>query len=131
MSANFIAQVIQNCPVDFTECPAGIDTSCVVKLTTDCFARMNAGLLAGGGGGQRGGGSNSLNFDTIIPYLVLHRVKLVNSKTTAPLGVVATVKGKLKVSASNFDTLVKVSKFLDTNEIKQINSILRNKPKDY
>jgi hypothetical protein len=52
MSGEFIANVISTCALNFdsTECAGGIDTGCVVKLTTDCFERMNCNLATGGGG---------------------------------------------------------------------------------
>lgn len=127
-SINIITQVLKNCPIDFTECPHGLDTACVVKLTTDCFSRMNTNVVAAAAGIQTGGGSG-LNFDSIVPYLVANGVRVLKSTTLVPVGIINTVSDRrLKLG---FDEQVSVGKVLNTGQIAEINSVLTRKPKNY
>lgn len=129
-SINIITQVLKNCPIDFTECPHGLDTACVVKLTTDCFSRMNTNVIAAAAGIQTGGGSGSgLNFDSIVPYLIANGVRVLKSTTLVPAGIINTVSDrKLRLK---FDEQIAVGKVFNTGQIAEINSVLTRKPKNY
>lgn len=127
MSGSVITELLKSCPIDFTECPHGLDTACVVKLTTDCFSRMNTNIVSAAAGIQTGGGR--LNFDSIVPYLLANGERVLKSTTLVPAGIINTVcdrKVRLK-----FDDQVAVGKVLSTGQIAEINSVLTRRPKNY
>jgi hypothetical protein len=127
MSGNFIANVLNNCVINFdsSECANGIDTNCVLKLTTDCFDRMNAKILSTemiGGGGA---------YDAIIPHLLSRKISKVTRSTKIPIGIMRTLNDDPKLKEYAFSKMIQLGIGLKSSQIADINSILKRRPKDY
>ena len=101
-----------------------INEKCLLKLTKDCFHRMNKNFLHNSleqhGGG--GGGNSSNNMDSIIPYFLSHGITKINKKSEIPMG--------LLLNNSDLTTMVTME-YLNSDQIRYINNILSKKPKNY
>lgn len=131
MSSQTIASALQNCPLDFSSCPQGIDTDCVVKLTLDCFSRMNSNLIGGGKkvpGEQSGGGPNDFNPDSIIPYLIGHNISRITRNTMVPEAILHSVKDE---RTGSIDLEIRAGNILFSRDIQRINEILSARPDSY
>jgi len=128
MASHIISNALKHCNIDLSECPTTLNTTCLQKLTNDCFDRMNKNIISKE---QRGGGNDSaLNYDSIIPYLIANNIKVLKSSTNVPLFILNTVKSSHLVSY-DMNNEIEVSAILSTLDIANINSVLSRKPKKY
>jgi hypothetical protein len=99
-----------------------INTSKLLKLTNDCFDRMNTNIK--NQSEQTGGGS--LNLDSLVPYLVSRDINFVDRNTVVPSYILSTVLSPIKIKSK----LTKLS-ILSTDDLKTINYVLKSKPSNY
>ncbi len=99
-----------------------LNEKCLLKLTKNCFERMNNNLTSM----EQTGGSDEdkeYNNDTIIPYFLSYGIKIVDKNSYIPLG--------LLIGNSDLTSKIKLGEYLDKNKIENINQILSQKPKDW
>ena len=107
-----------------------LDTRILLKLTNDCFSRMNNNIKVKEVSEQRGGrvGCEQLVLDSIIPYLISIDTTRVSGSTKVPEAILNTVVGK---ASGRFDMPVALRSVLDRNDINVINHVLTNRPHSY
>ena len=103
-----------------------LDTNVLLKITNDCFTRMNNNINDKAVG-QRGGGSHIV-LDSIIPYLVSINTMKVSGSTKVPEAILYTVVGKAQ---GRFDLPLSLDSILDRDDIQLINRVLHNRPRNY
>ena len=106
-----------------------VDTNVLLKLTTDCFSRMNNNIKSKAARNieQRGGGSQ-LILDSIIPYLVSTNARKISGSTKVPEAILYTTTGRAQ---GRFDRLIRIDSTLNRNDIITINNVLSRRPDSY
>lgn len=123
MSAKLIADVIDNCGIDFnpTDC-MNVNDECILKVTLKCFKQMAENALPRAENGQTGGAQEQINTVPIFHYMTAYNINKLTRNTLMPVGILSTVRNLGMHKSMGFNDKVKAGSILSAADIRHLNA---------